>query len=143
MSAPLSLRVALVLVCAFGLSSCSGAGADALRDIAAAVEGASRSEVGNAVPGELRVENDSEVAVCSLLLTDFDEPEAEGVELLPDGERLAPAASRIFPQGEHPLMDDHNLVVTAEGCDGEVFDSYAFTFIGHGGAYSIRHQVSS
>ena len=136
MSAPLSLRVALVLVCAFGLSSCSGAGADALRDIAAAVEGASRSEVGNAVPGELRVENDSEAAVCSLLLTDFDEPDA-------DGTPLAPGDARVFPQGEHPLMDDHNLVVTAEGCDGEVFHSYAFKFIDHGGAYSIRHQVSS
>lgn len=143
MSALPPLRVALMLACVFGLSACSGAGADALRDIAAAVDGASRSEVGNAVPGELRVENDSEVAVCSLQLTDFDEPDAEGVELLADGAPLAPGDSRVFLQGEHPLMDDHNLVVTAEGCDGEVFHSYAFTFIEHGGAYSVRHQVSS
>ena len=126
------------------LSSCAGTEAirDTIEETVETATGGSTDETGNVVAGALYVENDSEADVCHLYVTGFDAPEADGFDLL-EGERpLAPGAERTFQPGAHPLADEHNLQVAAEGCSGETFPRYAFSFVGHGGSYSVRPAPS-
>lgn len=127
----------LLAVGAVLLSACSGTG-DLVATAIETATGADRDETGNVAANVLYVENDTDGDVCHVRVTDFDEPDAAGYDLLEDEGPLAPGEGRTYEAGGHPLSDDHNLLATAEACDGETFPGYAFDYVQHGGSYSVR-----
>lgn len=83
----------------------------------------------------LVVYNDTETDLCDLHISDFDEPDNEGYDLIETP--LAPGDSLSFPYGSHEDTDDHNLIATATSCEGTEYGDYHFSYHLGGGRYVV------
>lgn len=139
-SAPARWLAALLAV-AVVLPACSSA-TGAVADARDAVETAIEEATDDPGAATLTVANATDGPICDVHVTDLDEPDSDGYDLLAEGDQLAPGASLSHAEGDHPESDDHNLVATARACDGTEYADFHFSYPLGGGTYTVSDAIA-